>query len=554
MPTAMLSNIKVLSSIKSKILLFAILATVIPSLGLGLLSFWQNESLINDNVGRELRALASYASRELELWLNERIYDVRALATSNSVIDGLSTAVRPRTRKAAVTPQDLTLYLRSVQEKLDPLLELTVADTAGHVVASSAAAPAASITLPRTWPQSAITEGVVTVPPHWDASRGTAVLSVAVPVLSFDNEQLGALVAVLDLRTVRAHLKSATRSPPGEVLLLDPTGRPLLSSHGEANSLPSLDTALLRRLRAQAGEPLMFPGVTHRDVIGLADVSASLPVTVVAERDRAEVYRGWVRLRNLFLVLVTGLILIVAFVAYRLGRSIALPLHRLMGAADRIAGGDLDVRLTVRRNDELGHLTQVFNQMANKLRSSHAAFVTASETLQQQNQLLETLSVTDSLTGLYNRNKLDAILTDQIARFKRNRRPFAVLMLDVDHFKTLNDTRGHIAGDQVLMEVAKILSQSIRSVDYAARFGGDEFVIILIDTPADAALETAERIRSHVESARYSAGDRSVAVTVSVGLAQWLASDKTATTVFARADQALYEAKRSGRNKVHCAA
>jgi diguanylate cyclase (GGDEF)-like protein len=542
-----------LNSIRSKILVFAILATLIPSLGLGLLSFRQNEALIGDNVGRELRALASYASRELELWINERVHDVRALSTSNSVIDGLSAVVRPRAGRTGTNPQALAHYLRSVQEKLDPLLELTVVDAGGHVVASSAAAPA-TVTLPQSWPQSVLTEGVVIVPPHWDTGRATAALSVAVPVLSFDNELLGALVAVLDLRTAQPHLKSATKSPPGEVLLLDEGGRTLLSSHPEASALPPLNAALLQRLRAQPGEPMLYRGPTQREVIGLADVSAALPVTVVAERDRAEVYRGWVKLRNLFLMLVSGLALAVALVAYRLGRSIALPLQRLIGAADRIADGDLDVRLTIKQNDELGHLTQVFNQMVDKLRSSHAEVVAASQTLQQQNQLLETLSITDSLTGLYNRSKLDAILNDQIARYKRNQRPFAVLMLDIDHFKTLNDSRGHIAGDEVLAAVARILAQSIRSVDYAARYGGDEFVIILIDTPADSALETAERIRSHVASARYSAGDQSVTVTVSVGIAQWQPDDMVPTAVFARADQALYEAKRAGRNRVHCAA
>ncbi len=449
--------------------------------------------------------------------------------------------------------QALTHYLRSVQEKLDPLLELTVVDVNGRVVASSAAT-AATVTLPKRWPQSALTEGVVIVPPHWDSDHATAALSVAVPVLSFDNELLGALVAVLDLRTVQAHLKSATKSPPGDVMLVDAQGRTLLSSDPKAGKLPPLDAALLQRLQARPGEPMNFRGSAQREVIGLADVSASLPVTVVAERDRAEVYRGWVALRNLFLVLVGGMALVVALIAYRLGRSIALPLQRLIAAADRIADGDLDVRLSVMRHDELGRLTQVFNQMADKLRSSHAEILATSQTLQQQNRLLETLSITDSLTGLYNRSKLDSILNDQIALYKRNRRPFAVLMLDIDHFKTLNDSCGHIAGDELLATMAGILAQSIRSVDYAARYGGDEFVIILIDTPADMALETAERIRSQVESAHYSAGEQSVMVTVSIGIAQWQADDIDSTAVYARADQALYEAKRAGRNRVHCAA
>ena len=542
-----------LNSIKSKILVFATLATLIPSLGLGLLSFWQNEALIGDNVGRELRALARYTSRELELWINERVHDVRVLSTSNLVIDGLTTVVTPRAGKNGTSPQALALYLRTVEQKLDLMLELTVVDVSGHVVASSAAAPAA-VTLPKTWPQSALTEGVVIVPPHWDSGHATAVLSVAVPVLSFDNELLGALAAMIDLGTVYPHLKSAIKAPRGEVLLLDAEGRTLLSSHRKASTLSLMDVTQLQRLRAHPGNPMMYRGAAQREVIGLADVSTGLPVTVVAERERAEVYRGWEKLRNLFLMLVSALTLVVAMVAYRLGRSITLPLQRLIGAADRIADGDLDVKLTVMKNDELGHLTLVFNQMTDRLSSTHAELVAANETLQQQNQLLETLSITDSLTGLYNRNKLDAILSDQIALFKRNSRPFAVLMLDIDHFKTLNDSRGHIAGDELLAAVAKILARSIRSVDFAARYGGDEFAIILIDTLADAAMDTAERIRSQVESAHYSAGDESATVTVSIGIAQWQSEDATPGAVFARADGALYEAKRAGRNRVYRAA
>ena len=99
----------------------------------------------------------------------------------------------------------------------------------------------------------------------------------------------------------------------------------------------------------------------------------------------------------------------------------------------------------------------VFNQMADRLRRSHAEIMAANEAMQQQNQMLETLSVTDSLTGLYNRSKLDAILTDELARFKRTQRQFSLLMMDIDHFKTLNDTYGHVTGDEILAAVAQIL-------------------------------------------------------------------------------------------------
>jgi diguanylate cyclase (GGDEF)-like protein len=326
-----------------------------------------------------------------------------------------------------------------------------------------------------------------------------------------------------------------------------------VSSQARAASPLHLDATLLQPLVEQPGESRIFRGATHREVLGLADVSKELGVTILAERSLAEIHSAWSELRDMFLVLVGSLILIVAAVAFKMGSSIVLPLQRLIRAADRIAEGDLDVQLTATRNDELGHLTRVFNQMADRLRRSHAEIMAANEATQKQNQMLETLSVTDSLTGLYNRSKLDAILTDQLARYKRSQRPFSLLMLDIDHFKTLNDTYGHVAGDEILAAVAQILLQSVRSIDYAARYGGDEFIIILVETPADLARKTAERIRLQVEKMGYRVGGSEIPLTVSIGIVECQLQDDSLTAVLTRVDSALYEAKRMGRNRAYCA-
>jgi diguanylate cyclase (GGDEF)-like protein len=440
--------------------------------------------------------------------------------------------------------------LRAVKEKLDTSLELTVVNSQGQVVATSAQTPI-TIQLPQEWSQDALTEGLVIVPPHWDEHYGTATLSVAIPVLSYDNMLLGALVAVLDLSTLQGRLKSATKSPPGDVLLLDADGRVLASSYEDGKQLVSLESSVVHKLKAHPGESLVFTGMGNKEVIGLADASTELPITILAERNRAEVYEAWVKSRNMFLALVSALAVAVATVAFQMGRSIVRPLQKLIAAADRIADGDLDIRLGATRNDELGHLTRVFNEMADRLRRNHAEIMAANEAMQQQNRVLETLSVTDSLTGLYNRSKLDAILNDQLARFRRTQREFTLLMMDIDHFKTLNDTYGHLTGDEVLAAVAQILVQSIRSIDYAARYGGDEFIIILVETSAAQALTTAERICNQVEGMVYNIDGSSIAVTVSIGIVQCQPEDQTPTAVLARADLALYEAKRAGRNRAH---
>jgi len=541
-----------LKSIKSKILTFAILATLIPSMGLGLLSFWRYQVVLNDNVSHELRTLASDTSGELTVWLRERVNEVRALSTAYTLIDGLTAGTELPSGSARIGARELELYLRSVQKKLDPLLELTLSDAAGQVVASSAPTPA-PIVLPATWPNSAITEGVVLEPPRWDSARATATVTVVVPVLSLRNELLGALSAVLNLDSVKPRLQYIVRSSPAEVILLAPEGKPLLSTKAAATALTPLDPQPLHRLHAQLGEPMIFEGHHQREVLGVADMPRSLPIIVVAERDRAEVFEAWLKWLELFLLLVAGLTLLVGVVAYSMGRSIVTPLNSLIAAADGIAHGELAVHLRGAPAGEIGHLTRVFNMMIDRLRWSHDEVQAANQALQEQNRLLQELAVTDGLTGLYNRKKFDEILADQFARFRRNHRPFAVMMLDLDNFKSVNDSYGHVTGDEALADVAAILKQSVRDVDYVARYGGEEFVVVLVETTLDAALDVAERIRAEMEIPRFGASNKLLSVTVSLGVTHSREDDAGPEEVLARADHALYEAKRAGRNQVQCA-
>lgn len=547
--------VRSLRSIRSKIVALAMLATLVPSFGLGWMSFRYSQDVSDEKVAHELRSLAGYARREYDLWILERVRDVRSLSASNLIIDGLGAIAHRQTPGRAAERIDapaLTLYLRSVQTRLTPLLELTVMDSGGNIVASSTAAPA-PVPLPDQWPPYAINQGVTLVPPHWETARAAPTLTVAVPVLSIDNEILGALVAVIDLGSLQAQLADTPKLPPGEVILLDVQGRPLVGTSSTPVVPKALPAEILQRLHARAGEPFEFQSYDGRKVFGVADSGPGQSITLLAQKDSAEIHAAWRALRNRLLMLVAGLSLLAGALAYLIGHSIITPLRRLIGAAERIAGGDLSVQLPAAQNDEVGRLTRAFNRMTDGLRHSRTEIEAASLALQQQNQLLERLSVTDSLTGLYNRRKLDEFLAEQIARFQRHGRGFSALMLDIDHFKPLNDNHGHQQGDEVLAQVAKILAQSIRNVDFAARYGGEEFVVVLAETDLQAAMDTAERIRATVADAAYGSAERRITVTVSVGVAEYR-KDETADAVIARADQALYQAKDAGRNRVHCAA
>ncbi len=160
------------------------------------------------------------------------------------------------------------------------------------------------------------------------------------------------------------------------------------------------------------------------------------------------------------------------------------------------------------------------------------------------------LAVTDSLTGLHNRRYLDNHLQALFERALGRARPLSIMIADLDRFKTINDSNGHDAGDQVLKEFANRLRKSVRGMDLACRFGGEEFVVVMPDTDPEVAHIVAERVRAETAGAPFQVGDRSIEVTVSVGLSSLQGRSDTVAALMKRADVALYEAKNGGRNRV----
>lgn len=164
------------------------------------------------------------------------------------------------------------------------------------------------------------------------------------------------------------------------------------------------------------------------------------------------------------------------------------------------------------------------------------------------------LAVTDGLTGLHNRRYLDNHLKVLIERAVARGRPLSVCITDIDRFKSVNDTYGHDAGDDVLREFARRLRATVRGADLACRYGGEEFVVIMPDTPADMAAAIAERLRTSVEGQAFSLGEKALGITASMGIASLNLQGDTPEALLKRADNALYQAKSNGRNQVVAAA
>jgi two-component system, cell cycle response regulator len=162
------------------------------------------------------------------------------------------------------------------------------------------------------------------------------------------------------------------------------------------------------------------------------------------------------------------------------------------------------------------------------------------------------MAVTDGLTGLHNRRYLDSHLASLAAKARSRGKPLSVLITDIDRFKSINDTHGHDAGDDILREFAMRLRQSVRGFDLACRYGGEEFVIVMPDTDPAFAEKVAERIREQIARNPFTIADgaKTLEVTISVGVASLKAEPDTAGEMMKRADIALYQAKNAGRNRV----
>lgn len=161
---------------------------------------------------------------------------------------------------------------------------------------------------------------------------------------------------------------------------------------------------------------------------------------------------------------------------------------------------------------------------------------------------LEKEAETDFLTGFFNKRIIRNILVNELERTIRYGIPLTVIFLDIDNFKTYNDTFGHVAGDVVLQKTADIIKNSIRTVDIAGRFGGEEFVIILPGTKEEGAVAVAERIRKSIET--YPFPHRKVTASLGIALAK---NSDSVDSLLEKADQALYQAKRQGKNRFYLA-
>ena len=238
------------------------------------------------------------------------------------------------------------------------------------------------------------------------------------------------------------------------------------------------------------------------------------------------------------------------------------PLNNLIDHISQITEGNLNIEeFKVKSSqDEIGRLALVFNQMHATIKrqiqelNEHRELLEKevkerTYELEQANKKLDLISRTDELTQLPNRRDMHRTIEKEVDRANRFKKPFSIIFIDIDHFKDVNDTYGHAAGDAVLKSVASTIRNLLRKYDVLARYGGEEFLTLLPETEMGDAALVAERFRKHIEHQTIFFGGQEIKVTITLGVAQF-DSSQGAERCIQLADKALYEGKEHGRNKV----
>ena len=536
------------STVKSRLNLLALVPLIIFfSATFTLFQFHVRQIVVEDYLNH-LSGVLEVEAQMIDRWIDERKLDVRTLAVALS--GHLHADYQLRSRINEFLPYQSEFYAAGfadpdgrVRVRTDYLQQESIADTPFFRSASRGRA--------------------VMSEPYIDPDTRMNTLAFAAPVYQPDEELAGVLFAVTNLDTLQQLLRRHSSGILSDAYLVDISGtfltQPSTTSvftnpFGErydpvlrANVASQIFQAAASGNRIKKSYSNYSGKSVYGDYRWINNGSWLLIGETLASKihDR---YSGFTSL--LFILLFVALALIFS-VVLSLSKTIASPLRALEREMKQVKEeGQSDVRPD----------WKIFEKAPVEIRSLAYSFHTMEEQLSKNLQALKEATITDDLTHLYNRRHLFEEGYRYVHMIRRTHIPLACLMIDIDHFKQINDTHGHAVGDQLLREVSREMRASIRETDFPARYGGEEFVILAYRADRDQALQLAERLRDNVARQEHETEAGQLSITISIGVSLLYEGKKAVGNrqhvkvvldeLLRIADDALYEAKDAGRNQV----
>jgi len=541
-------------SLAARIGFFVFGATLISALAMAVTTAHSLRGFLRSKIEEKLPSVASQVHDRLDLWFAQRTLDVQVFARSAILVDGLARSAHKRL--TAEERQVIEKYLGYVLAGSPQYASLFALDPEGGTLFEVGPPVELDPELRRSL--AAVEDTAVSQIVQIAGSRAQIISSV---VRARDDRVLATLHAVLGVEHLTAQLSSRELGESGRLVLFDDAGTALAASAG-------LDLAALHRpTQLVAVDPTSVQEYTDAEGVHIvASVRAieGLGWTLVVQETSDDAFAPIASILQHTLLLNMGIVAVLSLVAFKIAASMVGAIHNLSDAARRVRDGEPDVVVPVTSGgDEVAILARTFAEMVGRLHdarleievrrqeseNANRLLLVQNHELQRANETLEQLAITDGLTKIHNHRFFQDQLSREIKRAERTASPLALILLDIDDFKQLNDRHGHAVGDEVLQLLSAVLMEETRDHDLVARYGGEEFAILAAATDREGALALAEKLRTAVADHRFCTKGRSapLSITVSIGLALYH-GDRSA--FFDEADRALYEAKGSGKDCV----
>ncbi|HOV78552.1 MAG TPA: diguanylate cyclase [Bacillota bacterium] len=551
--------------IKNSLLTVFLAVGLVPALLTFAVSYYFTGRSVMSMSFDNLRYIADEKAGFIETWFLEKASFIRYMASREEAGRLEADRIIPLLEKALDTHPDY--------------VDLVVTDGRGITLAAARRPPGADMSV-QPCVKAALDgfeciSGVLE-----DPYEQKTVVVMASPVKK-DSGVAGAFLGIVDLGRVNQEINRSFSGKTGETFLVGRDGvmvtesrfAPELISRGVVREKTSMELKIKTVDVEEALQGRSGTGV-FEDYRGVEVVSSyrwmpDIKMALVTKKDLSEIMEEARRETGYIAAVITLAMLMFIPMVVITSRKLSYPLELLAEGADRIAGGDYGYRVDLQSNREIDALAESFNRMSGELSESHSKMVEQIKLLEIQkkeitnrnlqlaeaNIRLEMLAITDQLTGAYNRRHIVNQLEQELAIAARHNLPLSIIMIDIDHFKSINDQHGHQVGDEVLKEIVHVLKESVRTSDIIGRYGGEEFIVIAPLTGIREAVVLAERLRETVSRWPFETTYGFLKLTISLGVATYDGStdEQRGTLVdrlLAKSDEEMYRAKAQGRNRV----